>query len=653
MNQALAELIKISNLTGSDTALVQGGGGNTSVKTNDGRYMYIKASGTALKDMSVERGWRRLRLETVRAILADKRLAALETDKREAEVVRRLLTACDDMFNTGARPSIESHLHAILDKYVVHLHPLVVSAYVNAKNGRTEIEKLFAQEKYPPVWIGYTDPGYALAKKMTQVVRQYQKQYGIKPAVVFLEKHGLLVSAAADTSALRLLRLVIKKCKSRLKPSGTVKAKPIDSDDIIKGKLALRRAYFATTGIYVPVRFVSNDTVRAFSRRKDAGKLLAAGPLAPDELAYADGPPLWLEQLDSSVIERMLKTQTTKGEKPAGALLVQGVGLFVAGDSKRAKIIEELATGSLMIRSWAADFGGVNALNHRQAAFINKWEAESFRREMARRIGSGDLKDRIAVVTGAGSGLGRSIAVGLARAGAMVAAADIDTGAAHETVGLIGKKLPQAVAMAVGCDVTNEKSVAQAFNSLISEWGGMDILVNAAGVAPAYALVDLPVKKWRFALEVNLTGYFLMAQQSARIMIRQRMGGSIINISSKSGLDASKNNTPYNATKAAELHMARGWALELGEFGIRVNCVCPGNVFEGSKIWNPKYIRECAKKYGIKPQDVIPYYVDKTILKRQIKGQDIADAVVFLCCDKARTITGQIIVADSGQVMVR
>ena len=157
----------------------------------------------------------------------------------------------------------------------------------------------------------------------------------------------------------------------------------------------------------------------------------------------------------------------------------------------------------------------------------------------------------------------------------------------------------------------------------------------------------MPVDKWRLALEVNLTGYFLMAREAARIMIAQGMGGSIINLSSKSGLDASKNNTAYNATKAGELHMARGWALELGEHGIRVNCIAPGNVFEGSKIWNPEYIKVCAKKNGIKPEEVIPFYVNKTALRREIKGQDIADAVVFLCSDKARTITGQTLVADS------
>jgi NAD(P)-dependent dehydrogenase (short-subunit alcohol dehydrogenase family) len=235
----------------------------------------------------------------------------------------------------------------------------------------------------------------------------------------------------------------------------------------------------------------------------------------------------------------------------------------------------------------------------------------------------------------------------------MVGVFDIDTKTADQTVSIIKKELPNSCAITVYCNVTDETCVDDAFDALLSKWGGVDVLVNAAGVAPAYPLADLPVDKWRFALEVNLTGYFLMARAAARIMIRQKMGGSIINISSKTGIEASKDNTPYNATKAAELHMARGWAIELGQHNIRVNSVCPGNVFEGSQIWNPQYIKACARKYGINPDEVIPYYVNKTMLKREIKGQDIADAVVFLASDKARMITAQTLVADAGQAIVR
>ena len=266
---------------------------------------------------------------------------------------------------------------------------------------------------------------------------------------------------------------------------------------------------------------------------------------------------------------------------------------------------------------------------------------------------SKELNGKTAVITGAGSGLGRSITIGIARAGASVVIADINKEEATQTCELINKEMPEVSAMAVLCDVTNEADVEKAFATVRESFDSFDVLVNAAGVAPAGALVDMPVDKWRFALEVNLTGYFLMAKHAARLMIEQGTGGSIINLSSKSGLDASKNNTAYNATKAGELHMARGWAMELGQHNIRVNSVCPGNVFEGSKIWNPEYIKVCAKKYDIKPEEVIPYYVSKTILNKEIKGQDVADAVVFLASDKSRMITGQTLVVDGGQVMVR
>ncbi|MBN2377282.1 MAG: SDR family oxidoreductase [Sedimentisphaerales bacterium] len=628
MDKTLERLIEISQAIGSDANLMQGGGGMILGKSGNGRYMYVRAGDTNLKDIIILQDRLHVQASELISVLDEQKLSKPGEDKREAT-------------------------------FVIHLSPTVVGAFVNAKGGKAEIEKLFRDEKYPPVWIDYADPGTARVKKSTTAVRQYAKQHGAKPSVMFLEKQGLLVTASSGAKALQLLRKVVKKCKSRLKPlkavkAKSIKAKLIDSDELSENKLAIRRACFATTGEYAPVGFVSNDVVRGFSRRKDAGKLLGAGALDSNELTCTGGAPIWLEKVDSLTIERKLRAKASKGQKPARAFLVKGIGLFVVGDTRNDRKVEEVAVGSLMVRNWAAGLDGVNALTRRQAAFIEKNGAQkSVGRKMGDQIAGGDLKNNIAVVTGAGSGLGRSIAVGMAQAGAMVAVADIDSGAAQETVDLIVKEMPHAAAMVVSCNVTDEKSVIQAFEGILAEWGGLDIVVNAAGVAPAYALVDLPVDKWRFALEVNLTGYFLMAKTAARIMIRQGMGGSIINISSKSGIDASKNNTPYNATKAGELHMARGWAMELGEHGIRVNCVCPGNVFEGSKIWNPKYIRECARKYGILPEEVIPYYTGKTILKREIKGQDIADAVVFLCSDKARTITGQIIIADSGQAMVR
>jgi NAD(P)-dependent dehydrogenase (short-subunit alcohol dehydrogenase family)/rhamnose utilization protein RhaD (predicted bifunctional aldolase and dehydrogenase) len=654
MNKVLADLIKISNTTGKDPALVLGGGGNTSVKTADGKHMYIKASGTALKDMNASLGWRRLNIEAVLSILQDKAIPKMDPIKRETEVVNRLLLSCDDQVTSGARPSVESHLHALLDTHVIHLHPLVVAAYVNARNGRAKIEKQLAKGGLVPLWVPYTDPGYMLAKRIAKLVGEYENEHGRKPGVLFLEKHGLFVTARSAGAALRLVRQVIQLCTDALKTPRPKSIKLPSAECVTGAKLALRNAVFQATGQYQPVSYYPMlEAVAPFMAHKEAKKLLSTPALNPDELVYANGTALWVDVPKANVLARKIKSLVQRGQKVPAAFVVKGLGLFVAAEKGLAGLIADITETSLKIRMYAASMGGVLALTKREQDFINTWESEAFRKKLVSGEGSSELTSRIAVVTGAGSGLGKSIAIGLARAGTMVALADIDEKAARQTAQQIADERPASQTMVVPCNVTSEGSVQKAFEAILAYWGGLDIVVNAAGLAPPFALVDMPVAQWRMALEVNLTGYFLMAREAARIMTAQGMGGSIINLSSKSGLDASKNNCAYNATKAGELHMARGWALELGVHGIRVNCVAPGNVFEGSKIWNPEYMKVCAKKYGIKPDEVIPYYVDKTALRREIKGQDIADAVVFLCSDKARTITGQVLVADAGQVMVR
>ncbi|MDI6448058.1 SDR family oxidoreductase [Anaerobaca lacustris] len=654
MDKALADLIEISTTTGKDPELVLGGGGNTSVKTADGKYMYIKASGTALKDMGADRGWRRLRIESVLSILSDKSLGKQDAIRRETEVVNRLLQSCDDNVTGGARPSVEAHLHALLDTHVIHLHPLVVAAYVSAKNGRAALKKVFANERIAPLWVPYTDPGYMLARKIARLVGEYEQEHGRKPGVLFLEKHGLFVTAGSADAAIRLVKRVIALCTKGLKPLRSGKVALASAESITAATMAIRRAVFEATRHYLPVSYYpTHEAIVTFMAHKQAARLLATPALNPDELVYANGSAMWVETVKAEAIARRLRSLADRGQKVPAAFVVKGLGLFVAAEKGVAGLIADITDTSLKVRMHAARMGGVLALTAREQDFINNWESEAFRKKLVSSEGPGTLANRIAIVTGAGSGLGRSIAVGLARAGAMVALADVDEQAAMETAERIAAERPASQTMVLPCNVTSESGVQKAFEALLAHWGGLDVLVNAAGLAPPFALVDMPVDKWRMALEVNLTGYFLMARQAARIMIQQGIGGNIVNLSSKSGLDASKNNSAYNATKAGELHLARGWALELGEHGIRVNCVAPGNVFEGSKIWNPEYIKVCARKYGIKPEEVIPYYVGKTALRREIKGQDIADAVVFLCSDKARTITGQVLVADAGQVMVR
>lgn len=263
-------------------------------------------------------------------------------------------------------------------------------------------------------------------------------------------------------------------------------------------------------------------------------------------------------------------------------------------------------------------------------------------------IASQSLAGRTVLVTGAASGLGLGIARGLLQAGASCILADIDEAGLKAVAPEFGER-----GLAVKMNVTDEASVQAAFAAGVARFGRLDGLVCAAGVAPAFPLEDTPLDKWRFALEINLTGYFLCGREATRLFKKQGGDGAMVLLSSKSGLEPSKNNSAYNATKAGELHLARGWALELGPAGIRVNCIAPGNVFEGSKIWNPTYIAEAAKKKGIKPEEVIPHYIAMTALKRDIKPQDIANAAVFLLSDASRCVTGQVLVVDGGQAYTR
>lgn len=383
MDRTLLQLIKISRTVGTDSSLIQGGGGNTSVKTEDGRGMYIKASGTALRDMSKRKGWRRLHLDPVLSIMKDESISRLGTQAREMEVVRRLLLACDDGVVGSARPSVEAHLHAFLDKCVIHLHPAAVLAYACARNGRAEFEKLFKRESSPPVWVPYVDPGFVLGKKITRVVHTYQEKLGRKPGVLFLQKHGLLISADSPDAALALLRKVINRCTGKLRQPKALRTRPINRKVIVATTRRIRRAFYEAAGQYTTVSYFCDDAIVWFWQQKDAERMLRPGALTPDELLYANGPAMWVGSCDLEKIAIKLARQIKKGGKPSVAFLVKGVGLFVAGTKKIAPAIRDIVASSFFIRANASRLGGVLTLNKRERDFIVQWESEAFRKKLA------------------------------------------------------------------------------------------------------------------------------------------------------------------------------------------------------------------------------------------------------------------------------
>jgi NAD(P)-dependent dehydrogenase (short-subunit alcohol dehydrogenase family)/rhamnose utilization protein RhaD (predicted bifunctional aldolase and dehydrogenase) len=642
--ESLAQLIEISRAVGANADYVQAGGGNTSVKSPDGRRMAIKASGTVLTLMSESEGWVELDTAAVLRIFDRTDLPTLPTNEREARVQQHLSSAAA---GGRGRPSVESALHAMLGRVVIHTHPVAANA-LNCGPGRRAFGEITPPGEPPPLWIPYTDPGWRLATAVKSAAEAYQKQYGAVPAVIFMENHGLLVSAASAQECLALHGAWVARCEQYFAPKAPpVRSAPqVDSATLRKAVVELRRIWRAARGA-PPFARLSEAPELAGSVWSEAAEILAGGALTPDQIVYTGAHAV----ICGSLEELPDKLTPALAEKaPPRVVLVRDVGTFlVADDPVKLDAAEALAVAAAKTVRLAAGRGGAHNLSPASADFIINWEAEHYR---ARLTGSAaaPLAGQVAVVTGAASGLGCGIAQGLVEAGAAVAFCDIDDPGAGTAA---GASADPRRALPVCMDVTDEQAVAAAFDRILRHWGRVDIAVCAAGIAPAFELVDMPLDQWRLALEINLTGYLLVAREAARIMCAQGDGGSMVMLSSKTGLDASKANSAYNATKAGELHLMRGWALELGPHGIRVNAVAPGNVFEGSKIWNPEYIRVAARKKGIQPEEVIPYYTSLTALKREIRRSDVAAAVVFLCSDQARCITGQTLVVDGGQVMVR
>jgi NAD(P)-dependent dehydrogenase (short-subunit alcohol dehydrogenase family)/rhamnose utilization protein RhaD (predicted bifunctional aldolase and dehydrogenase) len=642
--ESLAQLIAISRAVGANLDYVQAGGGNTSVKSPDGRTMAIKASGTALTAMGETAGWVELDTAGVLSIFDRSDLATLDSSIREARVLQHLSSA---VMGGAGRPSVESALHAMLGKVVIHTHPVAANA-LNCGPGLMALKEITPAGELPPLWVPYTDPGWRLANAIKSAAESYEKEHHRRPDVIFMENHGLLVSAPEAQACLALHNDWVARCARYFAPQAPPLGAPagLDPSAMRKAMVSLRRAWKESRGSS-PFMRLTDDVELAGVACDERAETLAAGSLTPDHIVYTGARAIVGDSIDE--VASRLKPALNELAPPRVAIL-RNLGTFLLADNPaKLDAAEALGVAAAKITRLAMGRGGAHNLAAAFADFIINWEVEHYRAALF-NAAVAPLAGKVGLVTGAASGLGRGIAQGLVKAGAAVAFCDVDDRGAEEAA---AASPDPSRALPVHMDVTDEGSVAGAFDKLLRHWGGLDIVVCAAGVAPAFELVDMPVDKWRQALEINLTGYFLVAREAARIMRAQGDGGAMIMLSSKSGLDASKANSAYNATKAGELHLMRGWALELGPDGIRVNGVAPGNVFEGSKIWNPEYIKTAAQKKGIKPEEVIPYYVSLTALKRDIKHEDVNSAIVFLCSDAARCITGQTLVVDSGQVMVR
>lgn len=360
MGKELQELIDISIRTGSNRSLVLGPYGNTSVKTDDGRYMYIKASGTNLADMSESVGWRKLRLEDIQKAACDPDIAGLSDVERDNLIAEILFNSTCDDFPDEIKPSVESSFHALLGKYVVHLHPAAVLGYACCENGRELIAELFGKPEFSPVWVPHASFGMDLALRMADASCEYATTYGCVPRMFVFQNHGFAVTANDIEDINELIDNAMGLFKSRFENDSEILDLNVPQADIEAAGRALSGAVSKIIGSEVKAEYYIDDNIRRIMGRDDAEVVASADAVTFDELKEAGGGPVWLEGFDDS---EYLYSRTTDAVNQSPVMpmgyLVKNVGLFVVPDNSDPDLVPQILSSYLAVRAFAADNGGI------------------------------------------------------------------------------------------------------------------------------------------------------------------------------------------------------------------------------------------------------------------------------------------------------
>ena len=358
MKIPLQKLIQISNRLGSDPSLVLGTFGNTSVKTDDGRFMYIKASGTCLKDMTADCGWRKLQTQKVIDILNDNTLKHIDPAEHETNMAAALIKACCDDKPATIKPSIESFFHAMLDHCVIHLHPEAVLAVACAKDGQKHLEKLFSHKKHPPLWIPYVGLGYASAKEIQHHITTYETQYGCRPRVLVIQNHGLVISDTSNDAAMELTHTTMQIFESHMPQLDSVSAISPSHPDINRVADDIFTGISKVSSQSIDVAWRNDSTIAAFMNLPRVRELCQGDPITNDEAAFTHGPPLWLEESDPQAITAALDTVKKNSRPVPHGFLVKNVGLFVASPTRNLNMITDICRAYMRIRAAADNLGG-------------------------------------------------------------------------------------------------------------------------------------------------------------------------------------------------------------------------------------------------------------------------------------------------------
>jgi len=669
-NPTAAELIARSNRLGGDPRVTNYAGGNTSAKGFETdpvtgkpvELLWVKGSGGDLGTLK-EAGLAVLRLD---------RLRALSTVYPGLEREDEMVAAFDYTLHGkgGAAPSIDTAMHGLVDAaHVDHLHPDSGIAFATSADGAALTAKAFGEKV---VWVPWRRPGWQLGEDIAAIKKANPAAIGC-----ILGGHGITAwgdtSAEAEANSLWIITTAEDyiAANGRRDPFGTVKdgygALDAEARKTRAALLAPTLRGLASTDRAQVGHFTDADVVLDFLASAESNRLAELGTSCPDHFLRTKIKPMLLDLPATASVEDQLarlhelheqyradyqayydRNAVPDSPRIRGAdpliILIPGIGMFSYGANKQtARVASEFYINAINVMRGAEALSSYAPIDEAEKFRIEYWALEEAK--LQRMPAPKPLAGRIALVTGAASGIGKAIATRLTAEGACVVIADLDLEKARTAAAELGNT---DVAIGIVANVTDEDQVHAAVDAAVLAFGGLDLVVNNAGLSLSKSLLETTVADWDLQHNVMAKGSFLVSRASAKVLIDQKLGGDIIYISSKNSVFAGPNNIAYSATKADQAHQVRLLAAELGEYGVKVNGINPDGVVRGSGIFAGGWGAKRAAVYGVPEDELGAYYAQRTLLKREVLPENVANAVFVLCTSDLSHTTGLHIPVDAG-----
>ncbi|WP_342572829.1 bifunctional aldolase/short-chain dehydrogenase [Paenibacillus sp. FSL R5-0749] len=665
----LEQLVYRSNLIGSDRSVCNIYGGNTSTKTTvkdfrgrDVEVIYVKGSGSDLGSMEAKH-FTGLGLEDIRPLIGRESMS-------DEEMVEYLGHCMIDAKHP--RASIETLLHAFLPyKHVDHTHPDAIISLCCADNGK-ELAKEIYGDRF--VWVPYVRPGFTLSKMIAESV--FSNPHA---ELVLMEKHGLVTWGETSEECYAQTIKIINEAEAFIEARvneeslfGGVKHPALAADvrrQIVSRVMPTIRGAVSDSKKMI-LSFDDQEDVLAFVGGSDSPELSQVGAACPDHLVHTKVVPLFIDWTPDAEDIEGLKAKLVEGvaaykeqyqqyfesnknegdvmfEAAPRVILIPGVGMINTGKSwALSQVSGALYHRAIAVMRGATSLGQFVSLSANESYNVEYWPLELYKLSLA--PAETEFSRKVAFITGGAGGIGSETARRLVSEGAHVVLADLNLEGAQKVAQEINDQYGANRAYALKMDVTDEEAVQSAYADVAVQYGGVDIIVNNAGLATSSPFDETSLKEWNLNMNVLGTGYFLVAREAFKLMKQQGIGGSMVFIGSKNSVYAGKSASAYSSAKALEAHLARCIAAEGGEYGIRVNTILPDAILQGSAIWNGSWRNERAAAYGIEPDQLEEYYRKRTTLLVNIYPRDIAEGIAFFASSKSEKTTGCMMTIDGG-----